>query len=65
MISSADDATWADRKPSVRQPSASCCRGFAEKLTGAVRYFDGLTNDARLVLDTLASAARHGRHQSG
>ncbi len=32
----------------------------AEKLTGAVRYFDGLTNDARLVLDTLASAARHG-----
>ena len=29
-------------------------------LTGAVRYFDGLTNDARLVLDTLRSAARHG-----
>src|SRR3712207_6702422 len=26
-------------------------------LTGAVRYFDGLTNDARLVLDTLRSAA--------
>jgi glycerol-3-phosphate dehydrogenase len=32
----------------------------AEKLTGAVRYFDGLTNDARLVLDTLGSAARQG-----
>src|ERR1700722_20210741 len=32
----------------------------AEALTGAVRYFDGLTNDARLVLDTLRSAARHG-----
>lgn len=26
-------------------------------LTGAVRYFDGLTNDARLVLDTIRSAA--------
>jgi len=31
-----------------------------EKLTGAVRYFDGLTNDARLVLDTLRSAEKHG-----
>lgn len=30
------------------------------KLAGAVRYFDALTNDARLVLDTLRSAARHG-----
>jgi glycerol-3-phosphate dehydrogenase len=29
-------------------------------LVGAVRYFDGLTNDARLVLDTLRSAERHG-----
>ncbi len=29
-------------------------------LSGAVRYFDGLTNDARLVIDTLRSAARHG-----
>ncbi|MCX8038057.1 MAG: glycerol-3-phosphate dehydrogenase/oxidase [Candidatus Sumerlaeia bacterium] len=29
-------------------------------LTGAVRYFDGFTNDARLVLDTLRSAAQHG-----
>jgi glycerol-3-phosphate dehydrogenase len=29
-------------------------------LTGAVRYFDGLTNDARLVLDTLRSAAKAG-----
>ena len=28
--------------------------------TGAVRYFDGVTNDARLVLDTIRSAARHG-----
>ncbi len=31
-----------------------------EGLTGAVRYYDGLTNDGRLVLDTLRSAARHG-----
>ncbi len=29
-------------------------------LTGAVRYFDGMTNDARLVLDTLRSSARSG-----
>ena len=31
-----------------------------DKLTGAVRYFDGLTNDARLVLDTLRSARKAG-----
>jgi glycerol-3-phosphate dehydrogenase len=29
-------------------------------LTGAVRYYDGLTADARLVLDTLRSAAQQG-----
>lgn len=29
-------------------------------LTGGVRYFDGLTSDARLVIDTLRSAVRHG-----
>jgi glycerol-3-phosphate dehydrogenase len=29
-------------------------------LVGAVRYFDALTNDARLTLDTLRSAVRHG-----
>ncbi len=29
-------------------------------LKGGVRYFDALTQDARLVLDTLSSAARHG-----
>ena len=28
--------------------------------TGGVRYFDGFTNDARLVMDTLASASEHG-----
>src|SRR6185295_104421 len=31
-----------------------------QNLTGAVRYFDGLTNDARLVIDTIRSAAMHG-----
>ncbi len=29
-------------------------------LRGAVRYFDALTNDSRLVIDTLRSAERHG-----
>jgi glycerol-3-phosphate dehydrogenase len=29
-------------------------------LLGSVRYFDALTNDARLVIDTLRSAAAHG-----
>lgn len=32
----------------------------AANLTGAVRYYDALTNDARLVIDTLRSAARQG-----
>lgn len=32
----------------------------SERLTGAVRYYDGLTNDARLVLDTLRSASKSG-----
>jgi glycerol-3-phosphate dehydrogenase len=30
------------------------------QLTGAVRYHDALTNDSRLVLDTINSAVRHG-----
>jgi glycerol-3-phosphate dehydrogenase len=32
----------------------------AERLCGGVRYFDGFTNDARLVLDTLRSARAQG-----
>src|SRR5438067_179736 len=32
----------------------------SEDLQGAVRYYDGFTNDARLVLDTLRSAERAG-----
>lgn len=31
-----------------------------EQLTGAVRYHDALTNDSRLVLDTINSAVQHG-----
>lgn len=31
-----------------------------DDLNGAVRYYDGFTNDARLTLDTLRSAAKHG-----
>lgn len=31
-------------------------------LNGAVRYFDGFTNDARLTLDSLRSAQDHGAH---
>lgn len=35
--------------------------GIRQKnLTGGVRYFDGLTSDARLVIDTLRSAQNHG-----
>ena len=32
----------------------------ADRLTGAVRYYDAVTHDARLVIDTLRSAAAHG-----
>lgn len=49
-------SSWLSRSETLeRVPGLS-----ANRLTGAVRYFDGLTNDARLVLDTLRSAARHG-----
>jgi glycerol-3-phosphate dehydrogenase len=32
---------------------------YPDGLRGAVRYYDALTNDARLVIDTLRSAVRH------
>src|SRR5436190_9433154 len=44
-----DEATL-DKVPALR----------SDGLNGAVRYFDGFTNDARLVMDTLRSAAKHG-----
>ena len=31
-----------------------------DRLTGGVRYFDGLTSDSRLTLDTLRTAVHHG-----
>jgi glycerol-3-phosphate dehydrogenase len=44
-----------------RRATLDLLPGLSERnLTGSVRYFDALTNDARLVIDTLRSAARHG-----
>ena len=49
-------STWLSRADVLQKvPGLS-----GEGLTGAVRYYDGFTNDARLVLDTLRSAAKHG-----
>lgn len=49
-------STWLSREK-VRQAVPGLT---SEGLTGAVRYYDGFTNDARLTLDTLRSAARNG-----
>jgi glycerol-3-phosphate dehydrogenase len=49
-------STWLDDKDVVRRIPGLTVTG----LNGAVRYYDGFTNDARLVLDTLRSAARSG-----
>jgi len=44
-----------------RQKTIEVLPGISPQgLTGAVRYFDALTNDARLVIDTVRSAAQHG-----
>ena len=49
-------STWLSREKVLEKvPGLS-----AEGLTGAVRYYDGFTNDARLTIDTLRSAANHG-----
>lgn len=49
-------SSWLGREETLRKiPGLSPAR-----LTGAVRYYDGFTNDARLVIDTLRSAARNG-----
>lgn len=45
-----DPEQLLDKHPGLRR----------EMLTGAVRYYDALTNDARLVVDSLRSAARNG-----
>ncbi|MDB6112421.1 MAG: glycerol-3-phosphate dehydrogenase [Pedosphaera sp.] len=49
-------STWLSRDEALRKVPALT----PDKLTGAVRYFDGFTNDARLTIDTLRSAARSG-----
>lgn len=50
------NSTWLNKKKALEHVP-----GLAEKnLNGAVRYYDGLTNDARLVIDTLRSAAKNG-----
>lgn len=49
-------STWLDREELLK----SIPFLLSENLTGAVRYYDGFTNDARLTLDTLNSASRHG-----
>jgi len=51
-------STWL-RPEEVRQKISAL---QPEGLNGAVRYYDGFTNDARLTLDTLRSAAKHGGH---
>ncbi len=48
-------SSWLNPAETLQQASTLKSEG----LTGAVRYFDGFTNDARLVMDTLRSAARH------
>jgi glycerol-3-phosphate dehydrogenase len=50
------NSTWLSRQELLRKvPGLK-----AEGLQGGVRYYDGFTNDARLTLDTLRSAARDG-----
>jgi glycerol-3-phosphate dehydrogenase len=49
-------STWLDRKAVLETVPGLQPGG----LTGAVRYYDGFTQDARLTLDTLRSAACHG-----
>lgn len=45
---------------SVQNVSAILQGINSDGLTGAVRYYDGFTQDARLVIDTLRSAETHG-----
>ncbi len=49
-------STWLGKDEVLRRVPGLATEG----LTGAVRYYDGFTNDARLTLDTLRSAAKHG-----
>jgi glycerol-3-phosphate dehydrogenase len=49
-------STWLSQAEVLRSVPGLCAAG----LQGAVRYYDGFTNDARLTIDTLRSAARSG-----
>src|SRR3954468_20465069 len=49
-------STWLNKRETLEKVT-----GLNEtNLAGAVRYYDGFTNDARLVLDTLRSAGKAG-----
>lgn len=51
-------STWlSPREVQARVPALT-----QANLNGAVRYYDGFTNDARLAIDTLRSAAKCGAH---
>jgi len=49
-------STWLSRGEVLQRVPGLAVAG----LQGAVRYFDGFTNDARLTIDTLRSAAKGG-----
>lgn len=49
-------STWLTKRETLEMVPALT----ATNLNGAVRYYDGFTNDARLTLDTLRSAAKNG-----
>ena len=49
-------STWLSRSQALQRVPGLAAAG----LKGAVRYYDGFTNDARLTLDTLRSAAKGG-----
>jgi len=50
------NSTWLSRAETLQKTPGLSAAG----LMGAVRYYDGFTNDARLVMDTLRSAAKSG-----
>lgn len=51
-------SSWLSRESTERAAPGLTTDG----LQGAVRYFDGFTNDARLTIDTMRSAAEAGAH---
>jgi glycerol-3-phosphate dehydrogenase len=51
-------STWLSKADVLQKVPALT----GSNLNGAVRYYDGFTNDARLTLDTLRSAAKSGAH---